>query len=74
MLLAVALGVLVALGNAVSGLDAVGSVAFGALWAGTGLVAAGIGALTAQALGECTHLRGLRGGGGRCALRAPCGR
>lgn len=48
VLLALVLGALVALGNAVSGLDAAGSVAFGALWAGTGLVAAGIGALTAQ--------------------------
>lgn len=48
VLLAVVLGVLVGLGNTVSGLDAAGSVAFGALWAGTGLVAAGVGALTAQ--------------------------
>jgi ABC-2 type transport system permease protein len=48
LLLAAALGVLTAVGNAVSGLAPGGSVAFGALWAGTGLVAAGIGAVTAQ--------------------------
>ncbi|MCR1782913.1 ABC transporter permease [Nocardioides carbamazepini] len=48
VLLALALGLLTALGNTVSGLDPAGSVAFGALWAGTALVAAGIGAVTAQ--------------------------
>jgi ABC-2 type transport system permease protein len=48
VLLALALGLLTALGNAASGLDAAGSAAFGALWAGTALVAAGIGAVTAQ--------------------------
>ncbi|MDQ6527353.1 ABC transporter permease [Nocardioides sp. LHD-245] len=48
LLLAVALGLLTGLGNTVAGLDLVGSLAFGALWAGTALVAAGIGAVTAQ--------------------------
>lgn len=48
VLLALVLGVLTALGNTVSGLGAAGSVAFGALWAGTALVAAGIAAVTAQ--------------------------
>lgn len=48
VVLALVLGVLTALGNTVSGLDATGSVAFGALWAGTALVAAGIAAVTAQ--------------------------
>lgn len=48
LLLASALGVLTAVGNTLSGLDLTGSVAFGALWAGTALVAAGIGAVTAQ--------------------------
>ncbi|GAA1536031.1 ABC transporter permease [Nocardioides humi] len=46
--LAVALGALTAAGNTVSGLDPVGSLAFGAVWAGTALVAAGIAAVTAQ--------------------------
>ncbi|WGX94177.1 ABC transporter permease [Nocardioides sp. L-11A] len=48
LLLAVALGLLTALGNTLAGLDLVGSLAFGALWAGTALVASGIGAVTAQ--------------------------
>ncbi len=48
VLLALVLGVLTALGNTVSGLEATGSLAFGALWAGTALVAAGIGTVTAQ--------------------------
>ncbi|WP_436699726.1 ABC transporter permease [Nocardioides sp. BYT-33-1] len=48
VLLALALGLLTALGNTLAGLDALGSVAFGALWAGTALVAAGVGAVTAQ--------------------------
>ncbi|GAA3543522.1 ABC transporter permease [Nocardioides daeguensis] len=48
VLLALVLGVLTALGNTVSGLDGAGSLAFGALWAGTALVAAGIAAVTAQ--------------------------
>ncbi|HWJ81006.1 MAG TPA: hypothetical protein VNS55_02115 [Nocardioides sp.] len=46
--LSLTLGGLAALGNAACGLDVAGSVAFGALWAGTGLVAAGIAALTSQ--------------------------
>lgn len=45
---ATALGVLTALGNWAAGLDLAGSLAFGAVWAGTGLVAAGVGAVTAQ--------------------------
>lgn len=48
VLLALALGVLVAGGNALSGLDAVGSLAFGGVWAGTALVASGIAAVAAQ--------------------------
>ncbi|HWJ08625.1 MAG TPA: ABC transporter permease, partial [Nocardioides sp.] len=48
LLLAVALGSLTALGNTLGGLEATGSLAFGGLWAGTGLVAAGIAAVTAQ--------------------------
>ena len=48
LLLALVLGVLTALGNAASGLELVGSLAFGGLWAGTALVAAGIGVVTAQ--------------------------
>ena len=48
VLLALVLGVLTALGNVLGGLDARGSAAFGLMWAGSALVAAGIGALTAQ--------------------------
>ncbi|WP_418059052.1 ABC transporter permease [Pimelobacter simplex] len=48
VLLAVVLGLLTALGNIVGGLDTRGSLAFGLLWAGSALVAAGIGVLTAQ--------------------------
>ncbi|MBM7520543.1 ABC transporter permease [Nocardioides nitrophenolicus] len=48
LVLAVALGLLTALGNTLAGLDPVGSLAFGALWGGTALVAAGVGAVTAQ--------------------------
>lgn len=40
--LALALGTLAAIGNAASGLEPAGSAAFGAMWAGTGLVAIGI--------------------------------
>jgi len=47
-LLALLLGGLAALGNTLAGLDPVGSLAFGAVWAGTALVAAGIAAVTAQ--------------------------
>ncbi|MCL2612137.1 MAG: ABC transporter permease [Nocardioidaceae bacterium] len=45
---AVVLAVLVALGNIASGLDSVGSIAFGLMWLGVALVAIGIGAVTAQ--------------------------
>ena len=48
LLLAVILGALTALGNAASGLDLAGSLAFGAMWAGSALVAAAIGAVAAQ--------------------------
>ncbi|GAA3657654.1 multidrug efflux ABC transporter permease [Nocardioides ginsengisoli] len=48
VLLAVVLGLLTALGNVVGGLDVGGSVAFGAMWAGSALVAAGIGLVAAQ--------------------------
>jgi ABC-2 type transport system permease protein len=48
VLLAAALGVLVAAGNTAAGLDPVGSVAFGTIWAGSALVAAGIAAVAAQ--------------------------
>lgn len=44
----VLLGVLVAAGNTAAGLPLVGSVAFGASWAGTGLVAAALTALACQ--------------------------
>ncbi len=44
----VVLGLLAALGNAVSGLDALGSLAFGASWAGTALVAVGLTAVACQ--------------------------
>lgn len=59
VLLAVVLGSLTALGNSLSGLPAAGSVAFGALWAGTGLVAAGIGAVTAQLSASARTCAGL---------------
>lgn len=42
------LGVLTTLGCAAGGLDLPGSLAFGGLWAGTALVGAGVGAVTAQ--------------------------
>ncbi|MBS4753921.1 ABC transporter permease [Nocardioides sp. zg-ZUI104] len=45
---ALLLGAATALGNTLAGLDATGSVAFGALWAGTGLWAAGVAAVAAQ--------------------------
>ncbi|WP_182376389.1 hypothetical protein [Nocardioides sp. WS12] len=48
VLLASALGLLVAAGNAVSGLDGTGSLAFGAVWTGTALVASGIAAVAVQ--------------------------
>ncbi|WP_183096370.1 ABC transporter permease [Nocardioides stalactiti] len=48
VLLATLLALLVAVGNTLSGLDARGSAAFGALWAGTALVAAGIAAVAVQ--------------------------
>lgn len=46
--LALVLGVLTAVANTAAGLDLRGSLAFGAIWAGTALVAAGIAAVTAQ--------------------------
>lgn len=45
---ALALGLLTAAGNTLAGLDPAGSLAFGGLWTGTALVAAGIAAVTAQ--------------------------
>jgi ABC-2 type transport system permease protein len=45
---ALLLGLLAAVVNAASGLPAAGSVAFGACWAGTGLVATGLTALACQ--------------------------
>lgn len=48
VLLAGVLGLLTAVGNALAGLEVVGSLAFGGVWAGTALVAAGIGAVAAQ--------------------------
>lgn len=45
---AIVLGGLTAIANAAAGLDLAGSVAFGSIWAGTGLVAAGVGAVTSQ--------------------------
>lgn len=48
VLLAALLGSLTALGNTLGGLPASGSVAFGCLWAGTGLVAAGVAGIAAQ--------------------------
>lgn len=42
------LGLLTAVGNTLGGLDPGGSLVFGAVWAGTGLVATGIAALSAQ--------------------------
>ena len=48
LLLALTVGALVAVANTAAGLDVAGSVAFGAVWAGTGLVAAGVAAVTAQ--------------------------
>lgn len=48
VLLALGLGLLVAVGNTASGLEATGSLAFGAVWAGTAMVASGIAAVAAQ--------------------------
>lgn len=62
VLLAVVLGVLVAAGNVLGGLAVAGSVAFGALWAGTGLVAAGIGAVTAQVSASARTCAGFAAG------------
>lgn len=62
LLLAVALGALTAVGNTVGGLPAAGSVAFGALWAGTGLVAAGIAAVTAQVSASARTCAGFAAG------------
>ena len=62
LLLASALGVLTAVGNAVSGLSPAGSAAFGALWAGTGLVAAGIAAVTAQVSASARTCAGFAAG------------
>jgi ABC-2 type transport system permease protein len=42
------LGLLVAVGNTVAGLQAAGSLAFGASWAGAGLVATGVTAMSCQ--------------------------
>jgi len=44
----IVLGLLTAAGNTLGGLDLRGSLVFGAVWAGTGLVATGIGAVSAQ--------------------------
>lgn len=46
--LAACLGLLTAVGNTLGGLDLAGSLAFGGIWAGTGLVATGIGVASAQ--------------------------
>ncbi|KAA1417137.1 hypothetical protein F0U44_18395 [Nocardioides humilatus] len=48
VLLATVLGLLTAIANTAAGLDVAGSLAFGAVWAGTGLVAAGVAAVAAQ--------------------------
>lgn len=48
VLVAVGLGVLIALANIAGGLDPRGSVAFGAVWLGTGLVATGVAAVCCQ--------------------------
>lgn len=48
VVLAAALGGLTAIVNALSGLEVRGSVAFGAMWAGTALVAVGIGVVSSQ--------------------------
>lgn len=48
VLLAAVLGTVTAVVNTACGLDPAGSVAFGGVWAGTALVATGIGAVTAQ--------------------------
>lgn len=45
---ATVLGLATAVGNTVAGLDPVGSLAFGGVWAGTALVAAGIAAVCCQ--------------------------
>lgn len=45
---AAVLGIATAAGNAISGLDLTGSIAFGGLWAGSALVAAGVGFVAAQ--------------------------
>lgn len=44
----VVLGLLTAVGNTLGGLELTGSLAFGALWCGTGLIGTGLGALSAQ--------------------------
>lgn len=62
LLLATALGTLTAVGNTVSGLSAAGSAAFGGLWAGTGLVAAGIAAVTAEASASARTCAGFAAG------------
>lgn len=48
VVLAVTLGTLTAIVNTVSGLDARGSAAFGAMWAGTALVGVGVGVVSSQ--------------------------
>ncbi|MDH2415768.1 hypothetical protein [Nocardioides sp. CER19] len=48
VLVALLLGVLIALANIAGGLDPVGSIAFGLVWLGTGLVATGIAAVCCQ--------------------------
>ena len=48
VIVAVVLGLLVALANIAGGLDPAGSVAFGCVWLGTGLVAIGIAAVCVQ--------------------------
>lgn len=62
LLLAAVLGALTAAGNAVSGLPAAGSIAFGGVWAGTGLVAAGIAAVTAQVSASARTCAGFAAG------------
>lgn len=62
VLLAVVLAVLTALGNILGGLDARGSLAFGLLWGGSALVAAGIGVLTAQLSASARTCAGLAAG------------
>ena len=55
----VLLGVLVAVANTIGGLSVVGSIAFGGLWAGTGLVAVGITALACQLSASARTCAGL---------------